>query len=87
MAVQSIWTTIQVRNVAGDHLFITACEMAFRKMNRVGKLHHFAQEVGTRSETLQDAGHLRAPGRGAPFVVDGGGLAIGIGVFDDADLR
>ena len=61
--------------------------MAFGEMNRVGELHHFAQEIWTRAEALQDAGDLRAAGGGAPFVVNGGGLAGGFCIFDDADLR
>jgi hypothetical protein len=35
VAVQSIRTTIQVRDVAGNHFFMTPRKMSLRKMNRV----------------------------------------------------
>jgi hypothetical protein len=35
MAVQSIRTAVQKRNVAGDHLFVATRKMTFREMNRV----------------------------------------------------
>ncbi len=35
MAVQSIWTPVQIRDVAGDHLFLAARKMTFREMNRI----------------------------------------------------
>ena len=35
MAVQSIRTPVQIRNVAGDHLFLAARKMPFREMDRV----------------------------------------------------
>ena len=35
MAVESIRTTVQVRDVAGNHFLVTPREMPLRKMNRV----------------------------------------------------
>jgi hypothetical protein len=35
MAVQSIRTPVQIRDIAGDHLFVTAGKMPFREMDRV----------------------------------------------------
>jgi hypothetical protein len=35
VTVQSIWATIQERDVAGNHLFMPPRQMTFRKMNRV----------------------------------------------------
>ena len=58
MAVQSIWTSVQVRNVAGDHLLVTSREMAFGEVDGVRKLDHLPQEIRTRAETLNYAGHL-----------------------------
>jgi len=42
MAVQSIGTAVQVGNVAGDHLLVTAGEVAFRKVDGVGELNYLA---------------------------------------------
>ena len=35
VAVQSIWTPIQVRDMAGNHFFMPPRQVAFRKMDRV----------------------------------------------------
>jgi hypothetical protein len=35
VTVQSIWATIQVRDVAGNHLFVPPRQMPFRKMDCV----------------------------------------------------
>jgi len=58
MAVQSIWTPIQVRNVASDHLLVASCKMAFREVNSVRELNHLLQEIRARAETLDDAWDL-----------------------------
>ena len=86
MAVQSIWTPVQVRDVAGDHLFMAAREMAFGEMDRVREVDHLAKKVGARAETLDDAGNLRAARSRAPVVVGGGSISGGFVVFGDADL-
>jgi hypothetical protein len=42
VAVQSIWTPIQKRNVAGDHFLMAAGEMALGEMNPVGEFDDLA---------------------------------------------
>jgi hypothetical protein len=86
MAVQSIRTSIQVRDVAGDHLFVSASEMPFGEMDGVRKLDHLMQEVWTRAEALEDAGDLVPPGGGTPGIIGGGSFAGGFGVFCDSDF-
>jgi hypothetical protein len=56
MAVQSIWTPVQVRDVAGDHLFMASREMAFREMDRVREVDHLAKKAGRAPK------HLMMPG-------------------------
>lgn len=87
MTIQSIRTAVQGRHVAGDHLLMAAREMALGEVNGVRELDNLAQEIGSRSEAFQDAGHLRPAGGGAPFVIYDSRFAGGFGVFDDADLR
>src|SRR5580658_166057 len=52
VAVQSIRAPVQVRDVAGDHLFVAARKMPFREMDRVSQLDDAAQEVRSSSEAL-----------------------------------
>ena len=42
VAVQSIWTVVQVGNMAGNHLLVAAGEMALGKMNDIGELKYLA---------------------------------------------
>ena len=86
MAVQSIWTPVQVRDVAGDHLFMASREMAFREMDRVREVDHLAKKVGASAETLDDAGNLSAARSRTPVVVCRRGVPGGLVVFGDADL-
>ncbi len=86
MAVQSIRTAIQVRDVASDHLFMAAGEMSFGEMDGVREVHYLAQEVRTRTEALHDAGDLLPAGVGAPVIVGGKGRAGGFGIFGDSDF-
>ena len=58
MAVQSIWTPIQVGNVAGNHLLLSTRKMAFGEVYGVRELNHLLQEVRSRAETLDDAWDL-----------------------------
>lgn len=60
VAVQSIRTPVQVRDIAGYHLFMAAIQMTFRKMDGVGEVDHLTQEVRARAETLDDARNLSA---------------------------
>jgi hypothetical protein len=86
VAIQSIRTSIEVRDVAGDHLFVPASEMPFGEMNSVRELDHLTQEVRTRAETLEDAGDLLPPGTGAPEIIGSSSVTGSVGVFDDSDF-
>lgn len=44
--------------MAGDHLLVTAGEMAFRKMNSVGEFDYLAKEIWTGAKALDNAGHF-----------------------------
>ena len=59
MAVESIRAAVQVRDVAGDHLFVAPLQMALGKVNGVREIDHLTQEVWARAETFDDAGNLR----------------------------
>ena len=72
--------------MAGNHLLVSAGQVAFGEVNRVGKLDHLSQEVGTRSEALNDAGDLTASGAGAPEVIGGRSFARGFMVFKYSDF-
>ena len=58
MAVQSIRTSVQVGDVAGEHLLVPAREVPFGEMYGVGELDNLPQEVGPSAKTLDDAGDL-----------------------------
>ena len=87
MAIQSIGTSIEIRDVAGDHLLVPAGEVAFREMDRVGEIDDLAQEVGARAKALNDARDLLPAGARAPVVVGGERATGGFGVFGNFDLR
>jgi hypothetical protein len=87
MAVQSIRTAVQVRDVAGDHFLIAAGKMPFRKMDGVSHFDDTTQEVGPCSEALDDAGNLLSPRSGPPKVVSCGRFSSGFRIFDDPDFR
>jgi hypothetical protein len=86
MAVQSIRTSVEIRHVAGNHLFVSPREMPFGEMYGVGKLHHLPQKVGARAKTFDDTWNLRSSGAGAPEVISLVHLAGRIGVFDNRNL-
>jgi hypothetical protein len=86
VAVQSIRTSIQVRDVAGDHLFVPAGEMSFGEMDGVRKLDHLTQEVWTRAEALENAGDLVSPGGSAPEIIGGSSFTGSFGIFIDSDF-
>jgi len=86
MAVQSIRTPVQIRDVAGDHLFVAARKMSFREMDRVSHFNDAPQEVRPRSEALDDAGNLLSSRPGSPKVVGGGRFSGGFRIFDDSDF-
>jgi hypothetical protein len=86
VAVQSIRAAIQKGNVTGDHFLVAAGEMAFGEVKCIGEFNDLAEEIGTRSETSDDAGKLLAAGARAPEIVSGGEVAGGVGVFGDMDF-
>jgi hypothetical protein len=87
MRVQSIGTTVEPGDPAGDGFLGATVEVAFRKMHGVTEAHHFAQKIGPMTETLEDPGHLLTTGVGAPFVVDRCDLAGCIRVFHYINFR
>jgi hypothetical protein len=86
VAVQSIGAAIEERDVAGDHLFVAAAEVSFRKVNLIGEFDYLAKKIGPRAETFDDAGDLLTSGAGAPEIVGGSDFACGCCVFGDADF-
>jgi len=42
VAVESIGTSVQVADVAGDHLLVAALEVALGEMNGVGEVHYLS---------------------------------------------
>ena len=86
VAVQSIRTTVQVRDVAGNHLFVTPREMSLRKMNRVGELNYLAQKVGPCSEAFDNPRDLASPRASTPEIISRCDFTPGLSIFDDRDL-
>ena len=86
VAVQSIRAAIQEGDITGDHFLVAAGEMAFGEVDLIREFYDLAKEIGTRAETLDDAGDLLASGAGAPEIVSGGEVAGGFGVFGDANF-
>jgi hypothetical protein len=86
VAVQSIRAAVQKRNVARDHLLVTAREMPLGKVNGVRELDDLSQKIGPRSEALDDPRKLPAPGSGSPEIIGGGSFPGGFVVFGDANF-
>jgi len=86
MAVQSIRTPVQIRDVAGDHLFVAARKMPGREMDRVSQFDDATQEVRPRSEALDNAWNLPSPRPGSPKVVSRSRFAGSFRVFNNPDL-
>lgn len=86
MAVQSIRAPIEKRDVAGDHLLVAARQVAFGKMDGVGKFNDLPQKIRPGSKALDDAGDLFSSRTGAPKIVCCSNFADGLGVFGDPDL-
>jgi hypothetical protein len=87
MTVESIRTTVEEGDMAGDHLLVPAGQMALRKVDGVGEVHHLAQEIGARAEALDDSRHLRSPRTRPPVVVSGRGVSGGLAILGNSDLR
>lgn len=86
MRVQSIRATVEIRDPARDGLFRAAGQVALGKMHSVAKLHDVAQKIRSMAETFQNTRHLLPAGFVAPFIVDGGYVALRIGVFNQLNL-
>jgi len=86
MAVQSIGTVVQIRDVAREHLLVIAREMSRGEVQCVRKLDHLPQKVGPRTEAFYDARNLASSRSGTPEVVCSRSLADGFVVFDNFDL-
>ena len=87
MAVESIRTAVQVRNIAGQHFFMASRKMAFGEVQSVRKLDNLGQEIRPRAKTFNDAGNLSASGALTPVIVSCGGFAGGIGILNDVNFR
>jgi hypothetical protein len=87
MAVESIWTPVQIRNVAGDHLFVSPGKMPFREMNGVSQFNDATQKVRPGSEALDDPRNLLSTRPRSPKVVSRGRFSGGFRVFNDPDFR
>ena len=86
MTVQSIRTAVEVRNIGGNHLFVTAREVSCREMNGIGKLNHLAQEIRPHAKTLDNAGHLLPSRTGPPEVIGAGGFPGSLMILNNLDL-
>jgi hypothetical protein len=86
MAVQSIRAPIEKRDVAGDHLLVPPREVAFRKMDGVGKFNDLPEKIWPGPKALDDAGDLFSSRTGAPVIVCRGDIPGSFGVFRDPDL-
>ena len=87
MAVQSIRTSVQIRNVTGDHFLVPPRKVPFREMDGVGKLNYLAQKVRPRTKAFNNSWHLIASGPGAPEIVRRRDIALRFRIFDNGDLR
>ena len=86
MAVQSIWTPVQIRNIAGDHLLMPSREMAFGEVDGIGELNYLLEEIRSCAETLDNARDLLPSRSCSPKIVSSGGFAGGLSIFNDSDL-
>jgi hypothetical protein len=86
MAVQSIRAPIEERDVAGDHLLVSARQVPFGKMDGVGKFNHLPQKIRPCAKAFDDAGDLFSSRAGTPVVVCRGHFAGSFGVFGDLNL-
>jgi hypothetical protein len=82
MRIQSIGTTIEPGDPAGDRFLGPAREVPFRKVDRIAEAHDLAQEIRPMAKALENAGHLLAPRMGAPLVIYRRNLASRVSVLD-----
>lgn len=87
MAVQSIWTPVQVGDVAGNHLLVAPCEMPFGEMDSIRELDHLPQEIGPRPKTLNDSGNVLPAGTRAPKIIGRSCFPRSLSIFSDSNFR
>ena len=87
MRVQSIWTTIEIRNPARDGFLRLARQVPFREMYRVAELHHVAQKVRSMAEAFQNARDLLTARLCAPLVIHLRDFTRRIGILNLVDLE
>ena len=83
VAIQSIGTSIEVRDIARDHFLGASSEVPFGEMDGIGEVNYLTKEVRARAETLDDARDPLAAGACTPVVVGGERVANSFGVFGD----
>jgi hypothetical protein len=86
MRIQSIGTAIQPGDPARDRFFCPACEVPFRKVDRVAEAHNLAQKIRAVAKALENAGHLLAPRMDAPFVIYLRNLASRVGILNHPNV-
>src|SRR5258708_4192638 len=87
MAVESIRTPVQVRDMAGDQLLVPPRKVPFGEMDGVRKLDHLTQEIWARAKTFNDSGDLCSPRARPPEIVRGRNSTFCLGILDNGDLR
>ena len=87
MAVQSIRAPVQIRDVAGDHFFVSTRKMSLREMDRVSRSIIRRRKSGRDPKHLMIAGYLQSSRACTPKVVSRSGFSGGLSIFDDPDLR
>jgi len=87
MAVESIGTPVQIRNITRNHLFVAARKMPLREMDGVAHFDDATQKVRPRSEALDNARNLLPPRPGSPEVISRSRFSSGFSILDDSDFR
>lgn len=72
--------------MAGNHFLMAPGEVAFRKVDGIGKLNDLPQKVRTSAKALEDPRHLFTARPPAPVIVSGGGVAGSFRIFNDSNL-
>jgi len=83
MAIQSIRTAIEVRDITGNHLLVPPGKMPRRKMDGVRELDYLAEKVRPRPKALDDPRNLLSARAGAPEIIGCGSFAGGVGILND----
>jgi len=54
VTVQSICASVQIRDMAGNHLLVPSRQMSFREMDGIGELNYLPEKIRTCSEAFDD---------------------------------